>query len=192
MGEIKVIYHVDDEETPYMHKLSCVNGPDVTLGELKERLNRPHYKYFFETKDEDFGTVKEELTDDAAPLPLSNGRVICWLELSSGSVVGGGGGGGGADGTTDVGGSGTAGSSVRGRRHGGGHDETSTASDGVSLPPPGEERSAGVGDTRPPSFQYDALRLLNIDSVLMFAALSVAEHPRYGDPTSATAWSRTR
>lgn len=29
-----------------------------------------------------FRPVKEELVTDSSPLPMSNGRVVCWLELS--------------------------------------------------------------------------------------------------------------
>ena len=52
----KVIYHVEDEETPYMVKIP--RAPDVvTLGDLKGVLRRQlqHYKYFFKSKDDDFG-----------------------------------------------------------------------------------------------------------------------------------------
>ena len=54
----------------------------VNLGDLKKVLNKPQYKYFFKSKDDDFGVVKEEIIGDATPLPLYNGRVVCWLELA--------------------------------------------------------------------------------------------------------------
>ena len=50
--ETKVIYHLDDEETPYLVKLS---GAVVSLGDLKAVLNKPHHKYFFKSQDADFG-----------------------------------------------------------------------------------------------------------------------------------------
>ena len=47
--ETKVIYHIDDEDTPYLVKLPV--GPDrVTLADFKNVLNRPNYKFFFKVK----------------------------------------------------------------------------------------------------------------------------------------------
>lgn len=57
MEETKVIYHIDDEETPYLVKLAI--APErVTLADFKNVLNRPNYKYFFKSMDDDFGYVK--------------------------------------------------------------------------------------------------------------------------------------
>lgn len=57
--ETKVIYHIDDEETPYLVKLN--KAPDeVVLRDLKEALNRPNYKFFFKSMDEDFGWDSKE------------------------------------------------------------------------------------------------------------------------------------
>ena len=43
---LQVIYHIDDEDTPYLVKLPV--GPDrVTLADFKNVLNRPNYKFFF-------------------------------------------------------------------------------------------------------------------------------------------------
>ena len=47
--ETKVIYHIDDEDTPYLVKLPV--GPDrVTLADFKNVLNRPNYKFFFKVQ----------------------------------------------------------------------------------------------------------------------------------------------
>ena len=55
--ETKVIYHIDDEDTPYLVKLPV--APDkVTLGDFKNVLNRPNFKFFFKSVDDDFGVVK--------------------------------------------------------------------------------------------------------------------------------------
>lgn len=52
--ETKIIYHVDDEETPYLVKLPI--APDkVTLADFKNVFNRPNYKFFFKSMDDDFG-----------------------------------------------------------------------------------------------------------------------------------------
>lgn len=54
MEETKIIYHIDDEETPYLVKLNIV--PErVTLADFKASLNRPNYKFFFKSMDDDFG-----------------------------------------------------------------------------------------------------------------------------------------
>uniref|UniRef100_A0A3B4BR98 Dishevelled segment polarity protein 1a n=1 Tax=Pygocentrus nattereri TaxID=42514 RepID=A0A3B4BR98_PYGNA len=87
MAETKIIYHIDEEETPYLVKLSV--APDkVTLADFKNVLNnRPvnSYKFFFKSMDQDFGVVKEEISDDNAKLPCFNGRVVSWLVLAESS-----------------------------------------------------------------------------------------------------------
>ncbi|EUB61035.1 Segment polarity protein dishevelled DVL-3 [Echinococcus granulosus] len=85
MEDTKIIYHIDDENTPYLVKLS-VNADKVTLGDFKAALNRPNYKFFFKSVDADFGVVKEEISDDLACLPCFNGRVIAWLVTADGSA----------------------------------------------------------------------------------------------------------
>ncbi|XP_069774768.1 segment polarity protein dishevelled homolog DVL-1-like isoform X4 [Narcine bancroftii] len=92
MAETKIIYHMDEEETPYLVKVAV--PPDrVTLGHFKQVLNnRPSssFKFFFKSMDLDFGVVKEEISDDNAKLPCFNGRVVSWLVLAEGSVSDGG------------------------------------------------------------------------------------------------------
>ncbi|XP_057654321.1 segment polarity protein dishevelled homolog DVL-3 isoform X4 [Diorhabda carinulata] len=84
MEETKVIYHIDDEETPYLVKIPI--SPDkVTLVDFKNVLNRPNYKFFFKSMDDDFGVVKEEIIEDSAILPCFNGRVVSWLVSADGS-----------------------------------------------------------------------------------------------------------
>ncbi|XP_061840586.1 segment polarity protein dishevelled homolog DVL-1-like isoform X2 [Nerophis lumbriciformis] len=84
MAETKIIYHIDEEETPYLVKLA-VSPDKVTLADFKNVLNnRPvhSYKFFFKSMDQDFGVVKEEISDDNARLPCFNGRVVSWLVLA--------------------------------------------------------------------------------------------------------------
>lgn len=76
--ETKVIYYIDDEETPYLVKLPAPPHK-VTLGDFKQVLNRPNHKFFFKSMDDDFGVVKEEIADERAHLPCFNGRVVGWL-----------------------------------------------------------------------------------------------------------------
>lgn len=56
MEETKVIYYIDDEETPYLVKLPVATDK-VTLADFKNVLNRDRlsYKFFFKSQDDDFG-----------------------------------------------------------------------------------------------------------------------------------------
>lgn len=54
MEETKVIYYVDDEETPYLMKIPTSPG-SVTLADFKGQLNRSYHKFFFKSVDDDFG-----------------------------------------------------------------------------------------------------------------------------------------
>ncbi|KAF3820434.1 hypothetical protein GH733_015943 [Mirounga leonina] len=121
MAETKIIYHMDEEETPYLVKLP-VAPERVTLADFKNVLsNRPvhAYKFFFKSMDQDFGVVKEEISDDNAKLPCFNGRVVSWLVLAEGAHS----------------------------------DAGSQSTDGHTDLPPPLERTGGIGDSRPPSFQ---------------------------------------
>ncbi|XP_031561635.1 segment polarity protein dishevelled homolog DVL-3-like isoform X2 [Actinia tenebrosa] len=126
MEETKVIYHIDDEDTPYLVKLG--KHPDiVTLGDFKNVLNRPTYKFFFKSMDDDFGVVKEEISEDEMRLPCFNGRVVAWLVTSDNSSISGSGGGDLA------------------------LDQQSILSSPSDLHVP-VQRTVGIGDSRPPSF----------------------------------------
>ncbi|XP_037925551.1 segment polarity protein dishevelled isoform X3 [Hermetia illucens] len=85
-AETKVIYHIDDETTPYLVKIS-LPASQVTLRDFKMVLNKQNnnYKYFFKSMDADFGVVKEEIADDSTILPCFNGRVVSWLVSADGS-----------------------------------------------------------------------------------------------------------
>ena len=52
--ETKVIYHMDDEDTPYLFKIPKPPS-QVTLADFKAQLNRPAIKFFFKSKDEEVG-----------------------------------------------------------------------------------------------------------------------------------------
>ncbi len=54
MEETKVIYYIDDEETPYLMKISQSPG-EVQLKDFKAQLNRAYQKFFFKSLDEDVG-----------------------------------------------------------------------------------------------------------------------------------------
>lgn len=79
-SETKIIYHIDDEETPYLVKVAVPHS-QITLHDFKAVLSlpRPNYKYFFKSLDDDFGVVKEEIVDDQTKLPIFKGRVVAWV-----------------------------------------------------------------------------------------------------------------
>ena len=80
--------YTDDEDTPYLVKVPV--PPDrVTLADFKNVLNKPNCKYFFKSMDDDFGVVKEEITDDGLNLPCFNGRVVSWYVPEGGRFSGG-------------------------------------------------------------------------------------------------------
>ncbi|XP_055603273.1 segment polarity protein dishevelled isoform X1 [Uranotaenia lowii] len=85
-GETKVIYHIDDESTPYLVKIPLPSS-QVTLKDFKLVLNKQNmnYKYFFKSMDADFGVVKEEIADECTILPCFNGKVVSWLVTADGS-----------------------------------------------------------------------------------------------------------
>uniref|UniRef100_A0A8C7G0P2 Dishevelled segment polarity protein 2 n=1 Tax=Oncorhynchus kisutch TaxID=8019 RepID=A0A8C7G0P2_ONCKI len=122
MAETKIIYHIDEEETPYLVKIQ-IPAENITLLDFKQVLNKPNYKFFFKSMDQDFGVVKEEISDDSSKLPCFNGRVVSWpvppvLPPPPAEV-------------------------------------RPPPSPPPPLPPPPVERTGGIGDSRPPSFQYE-------------------------------------
>ncbi|XP_051512748.1 segment polarity protein dishevelled homolog DVL-2-like [Myxocyprinus asiaticus] len=128
MAETKIIYHIDEEETPYLVKIP-ISSEEITLLDFKQVLNKPNYKFFFKSMDQDFGVVKEEISDDSAKLPCFNGRVVSWLVSSESAAV-------------EVAAPPAPVPEVR--------PEPSPPP--PPLPPPPAERPGGIGDSRPPSF----------------------------------------
>ncbi|XP_070338557.1 segment polarity protein dishevelled homolog DVL-2 isoform X4 [Equus asinus] len=127
VGETKVIYHLDEEETPYLVKIP-VPAERITLGDFKSVLQRPAgAKYFFKSMDQDFGVVKEEISDDNARLPCFNGRVVSWLVSSDNPQP----------------------EMTPPPTH---EPRMELAPPPPPLPPLPPERTSGIGDSRPPSF----------------------------------------
>lgn len=57
-----------------------VSQDAITLGDFKRYINKPNYKFFFQSYDDDFGLVKEEITFDASILPKTQeGKIVCFL-----------------------------------------------------------------------------------------------------------------
>uniref|UniRef100_A0A7N4NJK0 DIX domain-containing protein n=1 Tax=Sarcophilus harrisii TaxID=9305 RepID=A0A7N4NJK0_SARHA len=70
MGETKIIYHLDGQETPYLVKLP-LPAERVTLADFKGVLQRPTYKFFFKSMDDDFGPLPSPAWGDPGEgLPL--------------------------------------------------------------------------------------------------------------------------
>ncbi|XP_076590736.1 segment polarity protein dishevelled homolog DVL-3 isoform X2 [Chaetodon auriga] len=124
--ETRVIYHLEDQETPYLIRIN-VPAQRVTLADFKQVVNKPNVKFFFKSVDDDFGVVKEEISDDDARLPFVNGRVVCWLVSSDACQ-----------------------SDFRGA-------DVLTLATPTDLAPPPVERTGGIGDSRPPSFHAAAV-----------------------------------
>ncbi|XP_072247911.1 segment polarity protein dishevelled homolog DVL-3 isoform X2 [Leuresthes tenuis] len=124
--ETRIIYHLEEQDTPYLVRLS-VPAQRVTLADFKQVLNKPNLKFFFKSVDDDFGVVKEEISDDDARLPCLNGRVICWVVSAE-----------------------TCQPDFRGS------DSQSVATPSSVAPPP-IERTGGIGDSRPSSFHAAAV-----------------------------------
>uniref|UniRef100_A0A3B3V442 Dishevelled segment polarity protein 1a n=1 Tax=Poecilia latipinna TaxID=48699 RepID=A0A3B3V442_9TELE len=133
MAETKIIYHIDEEETPYLVKLS-VPPEKVTLADFKNVLNnRPvnSYKFFFKSMDQDFGYHHFFLIDITSDCPFCKSEItlIIFPPAPSQLVL--------AESAHSDGGSQCTES----------HPE---------LPPP-LERTGGIGDSRPPSFHANAV-----------------------------------
>uniref|UniRef100_A0A672RVA6 Segment polarity protein dishevelled homolog DVL-2-like n=1 Tax=Sinocyclocheilus grahami TaxID=75366 RepID=A0A672RVA6_SINGR len=125
MAETKIIYHIDEEETPYLVKIP-IAAEKITLLDFKQVLNKPNYKFFFKSMDQDFGVVKEEISDDSAKLPCFNGRVVSWLVSSDTPAA--------EPPAPPV------------------EVQSQPSPPPPPLPPPPAERTGGIGDSRPPSF----------------------------------------
>ncbi|XP_055022579.1 segment polarity protein dishevelled homolog DVL-3-like [Boleophthalmus pectinirostris] len=140
MEETRVIYHLEDQHTPYLVRIG-VPAQRVTLLDVKNALNKPHARFFFRSEDRDFGVVKEEISDDGAVLPCANGRIVCWLVS--------------ADSQLDFRGSDVMSVATPTSSTAPPFRLTPPPSDRAPPPPdkaPPPERTRGIGDSRPPSF----------------------------------------
>ena len=73
MAETKIIYHIDEEETPYLVKIP-IPAENITLLDFKQVLNKPNYKFFFKSMDQDFGwvTSRDCAGEAASPMQMSD------------------------------------------------------------------------------------------------------------------------
>uniref|UniRef100_A0A8C7QFV9 Dishevelled segment polarity protein 2 n=1 Tax=Oncorhynchus mykiss TaxID=8022 RepID=A0A8C7QFV9_ONCMY len=151
MAETKIIYHIDEEETPYLVKIP-IPSEDITLLDFKQVLNKPNFKFFFKSMDQDFGVVKEEISDDAAKLPCFNGRVVSWLVSSDSPLA--------EPPRPPV------------------EVCTEPSPPPSPLPPLPVERTGGIGDSRPPSFHNVWTMLVSPMIVLISVAPLLSKGPR--------------
>lgn len=52
--ETRVIYHLEDQDTPYLIRIG-VPPQRVTLADFKLAINKPNFRFFFKSVDDDFG-----------------------------------------------------------------------------------------------------------------------------------------
>ena len=94
-SEYKIFYYIDDQDPPYLTKLSLTDVP--RLKDFKNVLDRncTKYKIFFATNDSSIGKVKEEIISDEQILPFDPpDRIVPYLVSIEGSTTSSGGGGG--------------------------------------------------------------------------------------------------
>lgn len=52
--ETKIVYFIGEETCPYVIKIHIKPG-EVTLKDFRDAINKPGYKFFFRSEDDDFG-----------------------------------------------------------------------------------------------------------------------------------------
>uniref|UniRef100_A0A8C7ZKG1 DIX domain-containing protein n=1 Tax=Oryzias sinensis TaxID=183150 RepID=A0A8C7ZKG1_9TELE len=76
----KILYFTGKSMTPSMINIPKRLG-EVTLRDVKAAVDREgNYRYHFKALDPEFGTVKEEVFNDAALVPGWEGKIVAWLE----------------------------------------------------------------------------------------------------------------
>ncbi|KAL3885751.1 hypothetical protein ACJMK2_025793 [Sinanodonta woodiana] len=80
----KVLYFTEKSTTPAMCTI-CKRLGKITLSDFKQLHDKPGaYRYHFKALDPEFGTVKEEITDDDAVIPGWEGKIVAWIEEDTG------------------------------------------------------------------------------------------------------------
>lgn len=76
----KILYFTNRSSTPFMSAISRKIG-EITLRDFKVLFDRPgFYRFHFKTVDEDYGMVKEEITNDDMVLPGADGKIVAWVD----------------------------------------------------------------------------------------------------------------
>lgn len=80
----KVLYFTDRSLTPFLINIPKRLG-EVTLRDFKAAVDRQgSFRYHFKALDPEFGTVKEEVFQDAAVVPGWEGKIVAWVEEDHG------------------------------------------------------------------------------------------------------------
>ncbi|XP_059172134.1 dixin-like [Physella acuta] len=81
-----VIYYLENSDKPSTCVVRKKLG-EIRLRDLKAVIPDSNlYHYFFKALDPEYGTVKEELSNDDDLLPGWEGKIVAWLEEESGTV----------------------------------------------------------------------------------------------------------
>ncbi|KAL4228612.1 Dixin [Mactra antiquata] len=76
----KVLYFTDSSTTPSMLTINRRLG-EITLRDFKSAFDRPGpYRYHFKALDPEFGTVKEEISNEESIIPGWEGKIVAWIE----------------------------------------------------------------------------------------------------------------
>ncbi|KAH3825869.1 hypothetical protein DPMN_127752 [Dreissena polymorpha] len=76
----KVLYFKDNSTTPSMLTINKRLG-EITLHDFKGAFERPNqYRFHFKALDPEFGTVKEEISNEDAIIPGWEGKIVAWVE----------------------------------------------------------------------------------------------------------------
>lgn len=80
----KVLYFMENSTTPSMFTIYKRLG-EITLHDFKGSLDRPgQYRYHFKALDPEFGTVKEEISNEDSTIPGWEGKIVAWVEADTG------------------------------------------------------------------------------------------------------------
>ncbi|XP_033758461.1 dixin-like isoform X3 [Pecten maximus] len=81
----KVLYFTDKSLSPFSYTIRKRLG-EITLKDFKAIYDRPgNYRYSFKALDPEFGTVKEEVTNDADIIPGWEGKIVAWITEDTGT-----------------------------------------------------------------------------------------------------------
>ncbi|XP_045209608.2 dixin-like isoform X2 [Mercenaria mercenaria] len=80
----KVLYFTESSTTPSMLTIYKRLG-EITLHDFKGSFDRPgQYRYHFKALDPEFGTVKEEISNEESIIPGWEGKIVAWIEKDTG------------------------------------------------------------------------------------------------------------
>ncbi|XP_060557619.1 dixin-like [Ruditapes philippinarum] len=80
----KVLYFTESATTPSMLTIYKRLG-EITLHDFKGSFDRPgQYRYHFKALDPEFGTVKEEISNEESVIPGWEGKIVAWIEKDTG------------------------------------------------------------------------------------------------------------